>query len=249
VQVDVGDALSPPATLAAATKSIEALRRSEPAGSSVIVFTDCLFAELNANVALINADPATTRRLGKECVNRATPLVPRGSTEAFYRNATIFYVNYTVGQAEFILGDYSGAERTLQVALEARRGWPISNNGERREAAAVSTFLAMALARQGRGADAEKVIAPVVKLQRELAARNHDDQWQKMELAAALFAQALVDKPHHAALLNEAAALIAHVPPEMGRLRSVRLWSERISAEQHARATAVVHAAANRGAG
>jgi hypothetical protein len=248
-QADVGDAQGLHATLAESAKSIESLRRGEPAGSSVVTFGNCLFAAVYANVALINADPATTRRLGKECTNRVAALVPRGPTEEFYRNASIFYVGNTVGQAEFMLRDYSGAERTLREALDARRHWPLRDTGDRREEAEVSTFLSMALGRQGRLADAEKVIAPVVKLHRELAARNHDDQWQKVELAAALYAQALVDKPHHIALLSEAAALVAHVPEEMGRLHSVRLWRDRIREEQRGRVAAVTRSAATRDAG
>jgi hypothetical protein len=240
---------SRPRRCAQSAKSIESLRRSEPAGSSVITFGDCLFASVQAEVALVNAEPATTRRLGKGCINRVTPLVPHGSTEEFYRNATIFFVNGNMGQAEFMLRDYSAAERTLREALDARRRWPLRNNGDRREQAEVSTFLAMALARQGRLAESEKVIAPVVKLHRELAARNHDDQWQKVELAAALFAQALADKVHHAALLSEATALVARVPPEMAKLHSVRLWHERIREEQHAHTAAIERAAATRGAG
>jgi hypothetical protein len=248
-QADVGDAQGLRATLAESAKSIEALRHSAPAGSSVVIFGNCLFAGIHAAVALVNADPATTRRLGKECLDRATPLVPHGPTEEFYRNATIFYTGDTVGQAEFMLRDYSGAERTLRESLDARHQWPLSTNGDRRDEAEVSTYLALALARQERLADAKKVIDPVVKLQRGLAARNHDDQWQKVELAAALFAQALVDKAHHAALLNEAAALLARLPQEMGKLQSIRRWRDRIGQEQHGHMSAIVPATARRYAG
>jgi hypothetical protein len=133
--------------------------------------------------------------------------------------------------------------------MEARKHWPTTNNGDRREQAEVSTWLAMALARQGRTAEAESVIAAVVKLHRGLAAQNHDDAWQRMELAAALYAQSLTDKPHRAALLDEAATLVARVPAEMRDLRSVRMWRDRIHNEQRAPAVAMTYATPDRGAG
>src|SRR5450755_1926451 len=98
-------------------------------------------------------------------------------------------------------------------------------------AARSSSCPAMALAQQGRLAESNTVITPVVKLHRDLATRNHDDQWQHMELAAALYAQALSDKPRRAAQLNEAATLVARLPAEMRDLHSVRLWRDRIRAE------------------
>jgi hypothetical protein len=146
-----------------------------------------------------------------------------------------------------MLDDYRAAEQTLLGALDARSRWPISTEGDRRDQAAVSTFLALSIARQGRYADAEKVIAPVVKLHRDLAARNHDDQWQHVELAAALLAQALCEPPHRTALLNEAAALIARVPAEMGKLHSLRLWRDLVRDEQH-RHTAAMTGGTGRGA-
>ena len=96
-------------------------------------------------------------------------------------------------QAAYALGDYPGAERAARDALAARARWPVQNDQERRDQAEASIGLALALARQGRGAQALEVIDPVVKLHRELAARNHGDQWQHVELASALYVQALCD--------------------------------------------------------
>ena len=69
----------------------------------------------------------------------------------------------------------------------------------------------------------------MVKFQRELAARNHGDQWQPVELASALYAQALTDKNQRAKLLREAAAMLDNVSPTLRSLRDVRRWRERIS--------------------
>jgi len=62
----------------------------------------------------------------------------------------------------------------------------------------------------------------VVKFHRELAARNHGDEFQHVEFASALYAQALADKRVRPALLKEADALISGLPAQMRDLRSVR---------------------------
>ena len=248
-KADVGDTQGARATLAKAMEDAQALQRSEPAGSALAVFGDCLYKSGESGVALYNADPATTRRLGRACIDRVTRVIPRGPTEAFYRNAGIFYTGDQVGQAEFMLGDYSAAERVLRAALAARTHWPVRNNSDRREQAEVSTYLAMAIARQGRLAEAQSVIAPVAAMHRELAARNHDDAWQRVEFAAALFAEALTDESRRAQLLKEASALVARVPAEMAEVHSLRLWRERIREELHERSAAAASGAADRGSG
>jgi hypothetical protein len=73
-----------------------------------------------------------------------------------------------------------------------------------------------------------KVIQPVIKFQRELAARNHGDRWQPVELASALYVQALADKTHSAENLREAAALLDGAPAEMRSMRMVRQWRDGI---------------------
>ncbi|HEY5101464.1 MAG TPA: hypothetical protein VII70_01675 [Steroidobacteraceae bacterium] len=238
-QADFDDAQGLRATLAASAKSFENLRRSQPAGGAVISFGNCLLGAVQGGAALVSADAKTARRLGKECIDRLTPLKPQGSSEEFFRNSGIFYSAWNVGQAEFLLGDYRAAEHALLDALDARGRWPVSNNGDRREQGVVSTYLALALARQGSFAESEKVIAPVVKLHRDLGARNQDDQWQHVELAAALFAQALCDPPHRTALLHEAGSLIARVPKEMGKLHSLHFWRDLVRDEQHRHAAAM----------
>jgi hypothetical protein len=68
-----------------------------------------------------------------------------------------------------------------------------------------------------------------VKLHRDLAARNHGDQQQRVEMAGALYAQALGDPARRAALLREARALLDGIPASMKSLKSVRSWSDRVS--------------------
>jgi hypothetical protein len=99
-------------------------------------------------------------------------------------------------------------------------------------------------------AESKSMIAPVVKMHRKLAGHHHDDQCQRIELAAALFAEALTEKPRRVPLLKEAASLVDRVPAEMRDLHSVDLWRARIRAGLRGSAAAVgIHRAALRGAG
>jgi hypothetical protein len=131
-----------------------------------------------------------------------------------------------------MLADYADAERAQREAIEARKKYLTEAVGDRRDIAEKSTWLAMAMARQGRMTEAAQVIAPVVAFHRELAAKNRGDQWQPVELAAALYAQALTDTTHRAGLLREAAAKIDALPATMRNLHDIRQWRERILAAE-----------------
>jgi hypothetical protein len=86
----------------------------------------------------------------------------------------------------------------------------------------------MALARQSRSAEAAQVIAPVVKMQRDLNARNKGDRWLPLELAEALDAQALSDPQHRTALLREVATLVDGLVPAVRSLHDPDVaWADR----------------------
>ena len=86
----------------------------------------------------------------------------------------------------------------------------------------------MAQAGQGRMSEAARTIGPVLRFYRELAAKNHGDQWLPLELAGALYAEALSDPKTGAANLREAARLIDGLSRELQSTHDVRQWRERI---------------------
>ena len=87
---------------------------------------------------------------------------------------------------------------------------------------------------QGRSADAAHTLAPVIKLQGELAARNHGDRWLPLELARTRYVEALIDPTKRAELLTEASHLIDGLSPEVRAARETRQWRERVHAAQQA---------------
>ena len=90
----------------------------------------------------------------------------------------------------------------------------------------------MAQARQGRMSEAARTIGPVLRFYRELAAKNHGDQWLPLELAGALYAESLSDPKEAGANLREAARLIDGLPSALQSTHDVRQWRERIRQAQ-----------------
>jgi tetratricopeptide (TPR) repeat protein len=227
-QADLGDTAAAEAALSSSTKFVTGLHSSEPQGSVLPLFGECNLRIGEEAGALWRGDPAAARRMGAQIIALMHGIQPKGGFQEFYKNACIFYPERLKGEAEYLLGDYPAAEQSLRDALEARKHWPMTNDDNRREQIEASTMLALALAGQRRNAEAQQLIEPIVKFHRELAARNHGDQQQHVELARALYAQALIEPAHRAALLQEAASLFDSVPAQMRTLRSVRIWRDRI---------------------
>ena len=106
--------------------------------------------------------------------------------------------------------------------------------GDRRDQAELSCWLAMTQVRQGKLGAAGLTIGPVVAFNRELATRNHGDVWVPVELARALYVQALTDKTRSAALLREALGLLDATPATIRGLHENQKWRAKILAEQTA---------------
>jgi hypothetical protein len=177
-------------------------------------------------------DLATAQRIATDAVAQLQSAKPDGALQASQRSISLYVASHIAGRTEFRLGDFAAAEQAERTALAARKEWGNNATPDRRDLGEVSTWLALSLARQGRLTDAAQIIGPVVKFQRELTARNHDDKWQPLELASALYVQSLTDKNKSAALLREAAALVDGMTPTLRALHDVRLWRDLIRQTQ-----------------
>jgi tetratricopeptide (TPR) repeat protein len=229
-KANLGDTAEAARDAAEGARAAQSFSADKRAGATDVAFVDCAAAEGRAELALAVGDTETVRSLASSNIVRIQALQGLLPEYELHRNRFLFYVGDLLGQAEYLGGDYTAAEKAMRDALAARAHFPSTNNADRREIAEVSTLLAMSLARQGRIAEAREVIAPVVKLHRDLATHNKDDHWQQVELAAALYASALTDPSKSAALLAEAGRLMASTPAEMHGLRIFTLWRDRIAA-------------------
>ncbi len=208
---------------------LPALRKSEPAGSLAPAFAELLVFRAESQLALAQGNANKAREITADMETRLGTLRPDNANDVQWKDAATFFANDVKSRAEFRMKDFEAAERSARAALAARERWVFDPAGDTREKAEVSTHIALALVGQGRLEEAREVIAPVVKLHRELASRNRGDQMQKVEMAAALYAAALADPARPAALLREARALLDGVPASVKSLVSTRTWLELVA--------------------
>ena len=204
------------------------LRSSEPATSTTPAFADLLKLRVDSEVAFAEGDARSARGICAEMNARLQKMQKINEADEQNKYATLYLANELKARSELVLKDYSAAEQSARAALAAKEKWIIDPQTDGRVKASQSTMIALALVRQDRSAEARQVIEPVVKLHREIARHNHGDQIQKVEMASALYVQALVDPQRRTALLREARSLLDSVPGPVKALASTRTWSDRI---------------------
>jgi hypothetical protein len=136
----------------------------------------------------------------------------------------LFYAANVAGHIEYRLGAFGASEQSERIALTARTSVANDSIPDQRDLGEISTWLAMAVARQGHTSEAAAIIRPVVERQRALARRDKGNVWLPLELASALYAQSLADPAHRAALLQEAQAQLRQLPPSLQWLHDTRMW-------------------------
>ncbi len=181
-----------------------------------------------AEVARQHDDLESAQRVADEVTQATQATSPKGAFQATQKNNCLFYAANIAGHIAYLRGRFAEAEKAERISMDTRRALGDEAIPDKRDLGEIATWLAMALVREGRTAEAAKIIAPYVKIQRELAAKNHGDQWLPLELASALYAEALADPKQRDALLREAGTLVAGLPPTLRALHDVRLWSTRI---------------------
>jgi hypothetical protein len=231
-QAILGDPAGATATLAAMTPILVKLRKTDPPGSMAPIIVQALQSTGEAEAAYERDDLAAARRIAAETVGQLQAIKPERGIQEVQKYVSLYLASDVAGHAEYLSGNFADAERAERAAVDARQKYLTEAVGDRRDLAEKSMWLSMAIARQGRLDEAAQVIDPVVKFHRELAAKNRGDRWQTLELASALYAKSLTDKNKSAALLREAAALIAGLPPAMQGLHDVRQWRELIGAAE-----------------
>jgi tetratricopeptide (TPR) repeat protein len=204
------------------------LRSSEPATSAAPAFADLLKLRVDSIVAFAEGDARSARGICADMNSLLQKMRTNNEGDEQNKNATLFLANELKARSELALKDYAAAEQSARAALAAKEKYIVDPQTDARVKAGQSTLLALSLAQQDRTTEARQVIEPVVKLHRELATRNHGDQIQKVEMASALFVQALTDPARRAALLREARSILDGVPGPVKSLQSTRTWSDRI---------------------
>jgi hypothetical protein len=131
-------------------------------------------------------------------------------------------------RTHYRLGDFGAAEQAWRTGLAVLGRLLGTGAADRRDLAGSQTQLAMAVARQGRRQEADALIAPAVQYFRQQSSHNHGDRWLPMELAGALYVQALAEPGRRRALLAEASALMEGLVPQVRAARDAQEWRQRI---------------------
>jgi tetratricopeptide (TPR) repeat protein len=180
-------------------------------------------------------DDQRTLDLGRALIPKLEQLQPVDEPQRQLRSNVLRGAHLAIAQSAYVLKDYPAAEREMTKVLELRKQVPNRTTSDKREAAGEQAFAALVFARANRQEDAQKLIAPVLKFERDLSPSNHDDPSQRFDLAVALYVAAVVGLGDSASQLSEANALIEKLPPEMRRLKDVAIWQDRIAEERSRR--------------
>ena len=174
-------------------------------------------------LANLLGDPAHTRAAAKGLRERLLQLQP---SNAFDRQRVAFELrrlHLALGRAALQARDFAAAQEHFGFVAEARKSLPALTLVNRREAADDAALLAITLAHAGRLDEARALVEPGLALQRELHARQTDDQMHKVSLALALVAMAQATPAKASALLGDAQTAFDSLPAEARGLRSSQM--------------------------
>jgi hypothetical protein len=228
-QTMMGDAQGAAATLAKIRAIDVRLRKSDPAGSVGAVMGDVWQKAIAVQTGLLHGEFAATQRLARETLSEIAPATPRSGDESFGQALTVAALNHLLAIADYELGEFAAAEAAEELSLKSRKEFAAPGVSTDRDLGESSTWLAMAQAREGKLTAAAATLGPVLKMQRDLRARNKSDAWLPMELARALYAQSLIEPARAPALLKEAAQLLEGLTPAVRQLPEPQLWRARIA--------------------
>ena len=150
------------------------------------------------------------------------------------RNKTLEMAYRTAAYASYRLKNYAEADAEIKRALELRRSIPARNLNEKRDEADQRVLAAVIANHLGRVSEAQELLAPALKLHRDLYARGPDneDQTQRLEFAFALYASALVSPSQSTSQLAQATSLLDGLPAPMRNLISTTRLREAIAEER-----------------
>ena len=176
------------------------------------------------------------RKLAKSSAQRLEQLKAPDSDRELDRIRMLRIAYRARAEASYRLKDYAAAEAEIGRARELGRNVPIRTLFEKRDNAVEAIQATAIAARLGKTAEAQALIGPVLKFERDLYGRaGNDDQGQRVEYARTLYAASLAGLGKTQAQLAEAAAVLDALAPEVRRLISTTRLREAIAEEQRAR--------------
>ena len=215
-------------TAASAQRLIQSIPDRQSRGSAPSLLVELEPQDVQAEAAYERDHFARASHAAEQAIGRLRDAKATGSFEKGTRAYLLYSFSNIYGHAEYELSHFAAAESAERVALEQHRIASAHELSDKRDMAESSTWLAMALARQGKLREAAQVIGPVVTFEHNLLARDHGDVWVPYELAGALYAESLAEPARRELLLRRAAALLGSLPRGLQRLHDVQRWRRRV---------------------
>jgi hypothetical protein len=232
LEANRGNAAKADEALAACTRLTDWLSSNAPADGFLRAARPLFPASFQLAVAVRLGEHRRALELGRALVPKLEQLQPTDEPHRQLKSNVLRLTRLAMAQAALATNDPATAEREMRQVLALHEGLPWRTTADKRDAAMDRALAALAFARSGHRDEAQALIAPVLAFERELAARNRDDAYQRYELAVALYVAAIAGTGDAAAQLAEANALLAGLPPETRRLRDTIVLQERIAAER-----------------
>ena len=231
LQADLGAGAALVSARAEMRKAYDRYAAEVPAGSVYRGVNQVYADETELVVRQLHGEHAAVLRQAPELAVRTAALAVRTASERFLQHQALRDLRDVEAESAYAVGDYARAAASGRAAIENAIAMKPRKVADLRALDDERAKLALALARLGRNAEAQQLIAPVLKRERALLASIHEDQALCVEVARALLASAAAQPASGTAELEEAARLVAGVPADMRRLASVAVWRERIDAE------------------
>jgi hypothetical protein len=215
-------------SVASTQRLIARLVGRPPPGSFISLAVELVPQAAQAEVALERGDLIRSGRLLAQDLERVRSARAASKEDALARATFLYELSDIDGRIEYQLGHFVAAEGAERAALKLSNAVGVFDTAFAggQDSTETSTWLSMALARQGKLREAAQVIDPVVSEEEKDLANDHGDIWIPYELARALYAQSLAEPAKRATLLERAAALLQGLPPPLRKLHDVRQWRQ-----------------------
>ncbi len=200
------------------------------AGANFLALARMLNATQRADIARMDNDGLSAARdeLDQEA---AAYIAVLGGNLTGRRAVAVAHVLRASATLSLAMGDYAAAEKRARSALEMVRSTDNDSLRDGAEASQSRALLAIALARQGKVAEANQVLAPALAFYQLPAVFKSDDETLKVQHARALYAAALANPVEKSKYLGEAAQRFDLMPAPLKRLKNFVIVREEIARE------------------
>ena len=223
IAAELGQTTAADKHLADSERHFKTFARSLPPASFEHGYYDVQPSISRVELANLQGDPARARAVAKGLREQLLQLQPANDHDRQRVAWEFRRLHLALGWAALQARDFAAAQEHFSFVAEARMSLPTVTLNNRRGAADDAALLAITLAHGGRIDEARALAEPALTLQRELHARQTDDQWHKFGLALALLAAAQSTPAKTAALLAEAQAALDSLPAEARGVRTSQM--------------------------